>query len=120
MGACLHNRARRGAARYGSGPTFRSACAGGVCGFRPGLYGGGPRTGEGSMGLMSRRYLLATATASAALAVSGRAVRAATTSNAGALPARGTFVIRNAYVMTMDDAGDIANGDVHVANGAII
>jgi cytosine/adenosine deaminase-related metal-dependent hydrolase len=39
---------------------------------------------------------------------------------AGGLPARGSFVIRNAYVMTMDDAGDIANGDVHVANGAIV
>ena len=72
------------------------------------------------MRLMSRRYLLATATALAALAASGRAGRAATTANAGALPARGTFVIRNAYVMTMDEAGDIANGDVHVANGAIV
>ena len=37
------------------------------------------------------------------------------------LPARGNFVIRNAYVMTMErDAGDVANGDVHVRDGAII
>ena len=36
------------------------------------------------------------------------------------MPARGSFVIRNAFVMTMDDAGDIANADVHVANGAIV
>ena len=38
-----------------------------------------------------------------------------------ALPARGEFIIRNAYVMTMDPAlGDIADGSVHVKNGAII
>ena len=37
------------------------------------------------------------------------------------LPARGNFVIRNAYVMTMErDAGDVANGDVHVRDGAIV
>ena len=45
---------------------------------------------------------------------------AATTGGSNTLPARGTFVIRNAYVMTMDEAGDIANADVHVANGAIV
>jgi len=39
----------------------------------------------------------------------------------GKLPARGEFVIRNAYVMTMDAAlGDIARGDVHVRNGEIL
>jgi cytosine/adenosine deaminase-related metal-dependent hydrolase len=37
------------------------------------------------------------------------------------LPARGNFVIRNAYVMTMErDVGDVANGDVHVRDGAIV
>ena len=37
------------------------------------------------------------------------------------LPARGNFVIRDAYVMTMDpQLGDIAGGDVHVSNGAIV
>ena len=40
---------------------------------------------------------------------------------AAGLPARGKFVIRNAYVMTMDtDAGDIAGGDVHVRDGEIV
>ena len=34
--------------------------------------------------------------------------------------ARGNFVIRNAYVMTMEpDTGDIAGGDVHVKDGVI-
>jgi cytosine/adenosine deaminase-related metal-dependent hydrolase len=36
------------------------------------------------------------------------------------LPARGELLIRNAYVMTMDDIGDIAGGSVHVRNGEII
>lgn len=72
------------------------------------------------MKLMSRRHLLGTAAALAAVAAVRNAGRAATSSDARALPARSTFVIRNAYVMTMDEAGDIANGDVHVGNGAIV
>ena len=37
------------------------------------------------------------------------------------LPARGEFLIRNAYVLTMDDKlGDLPNGDIHVRNGAIV
>jgi len=69
--------------------------------------------------VMSRRHLLR---AAAALAASGVAPGgfAAASQGAGALPARGAFVIRNAYVMTMDEAGDIANADVHVANGVIV
>jgi 5-methylthioadenosine/S-adenosylhomocysteine deaminase len=69
--------------------------------------------------LMSRRHLLG---GMAALSVTAAGARkgSAASPHAGALPARGTFVIRNAYVMTMDEAGDIANADVHVANGAII
>ena len=40
---------------------------------------------------------------------------------AGALPERGEFVIRNAYVLTMDPVlGDIPDGDVHVKNGQIV
>ena len=36
------------------------------------------------------------------------------------LPARANFVIRNAYVMTMDpQLGDIPNGSVHVRDGAV-
>src|SRR5580658_452721 len=39
----------------------------------------------------------------------------------GKLPARSEFVIRGAYVMTMDPAtGDIAGGDVHVKDGVIV
>jgi cytosine/adenosine deaminase-related metal-dependent hydrolase len=39
----------------------------------------------------------------------------------GQLPPRGEFVVRNAYVVTMDPKlGDIANGDVHVRNGALL
>ena len=37
------------------------------------------------------------------------------------LPARTEFVVRGAYVLTMDDGlGDITNGDVHVRNGEIV
>jgi 5-methylthioadenosine/S-adenosylhomocysteine deaminase len=37
------------------------------------------------------------------------------------LPGRGEFIVRDAYVMTMDpDLGDIAAGQVHVRNGEII
>ena len=36
------------------------------------------------------------------------------------LPARGEFVVRNGYILTMDPVlGDIPGGDVHVKNGAI-
>jgi 5-methylthioadenosine/S-adenosylhomocysteine deaminase len=38
----------------------------------------------------------------------------------GKLPPRGEFVVRNAYVVTMDPTlGDLPNGDVHVRNGAL-
>ena len=71
--------------------------------------------------LISRRNLLHGA---GALGVAGasqaRLAAAQPSRGTSALPARGTFVIRNAYVMTMDEAGDIANADVHVANGAIV
>src|SRR5688572_21855537 len=39
----------------------------------------------------------------------------------GKLPPRGEFVVRNAYVVTMDPKlGDIPRGDVHVRNGELI
>src|SRR5262249_29836892 len=42
-------------------------------------------------------------------------------SGATPLPARGEFVIRNAYVMTLDPSlGDVAGGSVHVRNGEIV
>jgi 5-methylthioadenosine/S-adenosylhomocysteine deaminase len=48
----------------------------------------------------------------------GRATPAA---SASSLPGRGEFIIRDAYVMTMDsDLGDIAAGQVHVRNGEIV
>ena len=72
---------------------------------------------------MNRRAFLSGA---AALGVTARADKAggAAESNAGRgafkLPARGEFIIRGGYVMTMDPTlGDIARGDVHVKNGAI-
>ena len=58
------------------------------------------------MKLMSRRRLLGSAALIAAAAATGRAGAAATSNGATTLPARGTFIIRNAYVMTMDEAGD--------------
>jgi 5-methylthioadenosine/S-adenosylhomocysteine deaminase len=36
------------------------------------------------------------------------------------LPARENFVIRNAYVMTMDALGDLAEGDIHVNDGSVV
>jgi 5-methylthioadenosine/S-adenosylhomocysteine deaminase len=37
------------------------------------------------------------------------------------LPSRGEFIIRNAYVLTMDATlGDLPDGDIHVRNGAIV
>jgi cytosine/adenosine deaminase-related metal-dependent hydrolase len=39
----------------------------------------------------------------------------------GALPARGEFVVRDSYVLTMDPAlGDLSPGHVHVRNGEIV
>lgn len=76
---------------------------------------------------MSRRAMLQGATAlSALVAASGHLaaqtppVRSAT-SPAAPLPPRGEFVIRGATVLTMDPAlGDLASGDVHVRDGAIV
>jgi len=59
----------------------------------------------------------------AAVSASSASMAAAQNVGGGArrLPARTEFVIRNAYVLTMDAAlGDIAAGDVHVRNGAIV
>src|SRR6185295_8389009 len=42
-------------------------------------------------------------------------------STGGKLPEQGEYLIRNAYVMTMDAAtGDLPEADVHVRNGAIV
>lgn len=79
-----------------------------------------PVSGLPISGLLNRRHLL---TGAAALVAASALDRPASSTPAGgpdALPARGAFVIRGAYVMTMDEAGDIANADVHVADGAIV
>jgi cytosine/adenosine deaminase-related metal-dependent hydrolase len=42
-------------------------------------------------------------------------------STISSLPGRGEFIVRGAYVMTMDpDLGDIADGQIHVRNGEIV
>lgn len=39
----------------------------------------------------------------------------------GGLPPRSEFVVRNAYIVTMDPKlGDIPNGDIHVRNGTLV
>jgi cytosine/adenosine deaminase-related metal-dependent hydrolase len=61
-------------------------------------------------------------------ALIGRSVLAASTEVAGAspgpspsLPPRGEFIIRDAYVMTMEPTlGDIPGGSIHVRNGEIV
>jgi len=62
-------------------------------------------------------------TGAAAFGVSKTAILHAQQAGAASprpLPARGEFIIRDAYVMTMDrTAGDIAGGSVHVKNGVI-
>jgi 5-methylthioadenosine/S-adenosylhomocysteine deaminase len=74
---------------------------------------------------VNRRTVLAGATAlGAANVLPRRAVaQVAGQSPAGsaALPARGEFVVRGANVLTMDPAlGELASGDVHVRDGAIV
>ena len=65
----------------------------------------------------SRRGILRGTASLAALAASGQSLAGP----AQRLPQRGHFVIRNAFVMTMErDTGDIAGGDVHVRDGVIV
>jgi len=69
---------------------------------------------------MSRRSLLSGAAAMSLAAGTGQAT-AVESRGTFKLPHRGEFVIRSAYVMTMDPTlGDIPRGDVHVKNGAIV
>jgi len=78
------------------------------------------------MNSITRRALIGSAAALGATGLAVPSVLAATKSAkqngaVGALPARGEFVIRGAYVMTMDPAlGDIAGGDVYVKDGNIV
>ncbi len=71
----------------------------------------------------ARRTLLKAAAAFAAtgLAPSGPFAQTGAGRSVQSLPARGEFVIRGANVLTIDAAiGDLANGDVHVRDGAIV
>jgi 5-methylthioadenosine/S-adenosylhomocysteine deaminase len=76
------------------------------------------------MSQASRRAFLLNATALAASAPFWHptSLSAQTSApRAAPLPQRGEVLIRGGYVMTMDPArGDVANGDIHVRNGAIV
>ena len=75
-------------------------------------------------GRLGRRAFVHRLAGSASLAGAVPAALAAQQPRASAgrvLPPRAEFVIRGAYVLTMDRAiGDLAGGDVHVRNGAIV
>ncbi len=68
-----------------------------------------------------REFLAGAAALAAAGSWSADAFAQKAAARPASLPARGNIVIRNAYVMTMDSGlGDIAQGDVHIDNGAIV
>lgn len=77
---------------------------------------------------ISRRGFLSTVAALGTVGLTGCTMNTGKPSNllaadrpAGQLPARGEFVVRNAYVLTMDPAlGDLPRGDIHVRNGEIV
>jgi 5-methylthioadenosine/S-adenosylhomocysteine deaminase len=71
---------------------------------------------------ITRRDFLGGAVALGALSMAGCAGSlAGRGASAGRLPPQGEFLIRNAYVMTMDGAlGDLPNANVHVRNGSIV
>lgn len=69
----------------------------------------------------NRRQVLLGTAAFGAVAVAGRERGLAAPAPAPRLPPRTHFVIRNAFVMTMEPGvGDIVGGDVHVKDGAIV
>lgn len=76
---------------------------------------------------MSRRGFIGTVAALGSIGLAGCATTGRGSSTlwtadrtAGKLPPRGEFVVRNAYVVTMDPKlGDLPRGDVHVRNGGI-
>jgi 5-methylthioadenosine/S-adenosylhomocysteine deaminase len=85
----------------------------------------------------TRRRLLASATALSAAGMTGLALgpadaqqqqqqrtrkpKADATADPAGLPARGNYVIRNAFVMSMEKGiGDIPDGHVHIRNGEIV
>jgi 5-methylthioadenosine/S-adenosylhomocysteine deaminase len=59
--------------------------------------------------------------AGSSLLLTGCGSEPQTQSATGSLPGRGEFIIRDAYVMTMDpQLGDIADGHVHIRDGEIV
>ena len=71
--------------------------------------------------LCSRRSFMRGAGALAATTLFGSRLMAQAPSGDARLPTREEFIIRNAYLMTMDaDLGDIASGAIHVKDGAIV
>jgi len=67
----------------------------------------------------SRRDVLSGMAAGSLGLLANRSIAAA--GPAPQLPARGEFIVRNGYVLTMDPhLGDIPQGDVHVHNGQIV
>jgi len=71
--------------------------------------------------MKSRREFLGSVAALGALGLPGCASMAGAEGEPARLQERDEFVIRNAYVMTMDPkTGDLADADVHVRNGAIV
>ena len=78
---------------------------------------------ESAAGLTSGRrgFLRCTAAVGAAAVLRPFPSFAESASGHARLPARGEFIIRNAYVVTMDEKlGDLPSGDIHVRNGQII
>jgi len=77
---------------------------------------------------ISRRGLLGSMAAlGAAGVVAGGAGRLSFAQTAGGgaptggLPAQGEFIVKNAYVLTMDpQLGEISGGDIHVRNGVLV
>jgi 5-methylthioadenosine/S-adenosylhomocysteine deaminase len=68
-----------------------------------------------------RREFLGGALALGALSVAGCAGTSAGRGSDGPLPGRGEYLIRNAYVMTMEPAvGDLPVANVHVCGGQIV
>ena len=69
----------------------------------------------------TRREFLGSVAALGALGLPGCASLAGSAVEPGTLPARGEYLVRDAYVMTMDPkSGDLHGADVHVKGGAII
>ena len=81
-----------------------------------------------SQNTLSRRGFLGALTALGSISLSACATNSrkhrefwAADRTSGKLPPRGEFVVRNAYIVTMDpQLGDIPDGDVHVRNGALV